>query len=173
VVIAAGRWTDRVAALAGARVPLAPTTGLLAVTSPVARRVERVVHAPGMNFRPDPGGGLVVQSGPTDATVTADTAPSPDLPGCAELLRRVQRFVPATAEARVVEARIGTRPMPADGLSIVGPVAERPGLYLAVTHSGVTLAPLFGEVIARELAKGESDERLAAFRPARCVTAQE
>jgi hypothetical protein len=31
--------------------------------------------------------------------------------------------------------------MPADGEPIVGPVAEVPGLYLAVMHSAVTLAP--------------------------------
>jgi hypothetical protein len=31
--------------------------------------------------------------------------------------------------------------LPADGETIVGPVAEVPGLYLAVMHSAVTLAP--------------------------------
>ncbi|MGH2351136.1 MAG: NAD(P)/FAD-dependent oxidoreductase, partial [Chloroflexota bacterium] len=167
--VAAGRWTDRVAALAGVEVPLAPTCGLLAVTSPVARTVSRVLHVPGMNFRPEPGGGLVLQSGATDATVTPDTHPDPGLPGCAELLRQVQRFLPSVAGASIVEARIGVRPMPADGYSIVGPVAVRPGLYLVVTHSGVTLAPLLGEVVAQELTSGEDDPRLESFRPSRCV----
>lgn len=175
VVIAAGRWTNRVAALAGVDVPLAPTYGLLAVTSPVARGVRRVVHVPGMNFRPEPGGGLVLQSGATDAMVTPETAPDPSLPGCAELLQRVRRFLPAVAEegARIIEARVGIRPMPADGFSIVGPVAQRPGLYLAVTHSGVTLAPLVGELIAHELTTGHHAPRLESFRPARCVRASE
>ena len=170
VVVAAGRWTDRVAALAGVQVPLTPTCGLLAVTGAVAQGVSRVVHVPGMNFRPEPGGGLVLQSGATDATVTADTPPDPALPGCAALLQRVQRFLPAAEHARIVAARVGVRPMPADGLSIVGPVAQRPGLYLCVTHSGVTLSALFGELVAAEVVTGRPDARLADFRPARCVT---
>jgi glycine/D-amino acid oxidase-like deaminating enzyme len=169
VVIAAGRWTDRVAASAGVHVPLAPTCGLLAVTSPVAEGVSRVVHVPGMNFRPEPGGGLVLQSGETDATVTPETVPDPSLPGCTDLLRRVRQFLPSAAGARVVEARVGVRPMPADGFSIVGPVPARPGLYLAVTHSGITLAPLLGELVAYEITTGQEDERLTGFRPARCV----
>lgn len=169
VVVAAGRWTDRVAALAGIEVPLAPTCGLLAVTGAIEHGVSHVVHVPGMHFRPDPSGGLVLQSGATDATVTMETPPDPNLPGCEMLLVRLARFLPSAASARIVEARVGVRPMPADGYPIVGPVEARPGLYLAVTHSGVTLAPLLGEIVAAELATGTPDPRLASFRPARCV----
>jgi glycine/D-amino acid oxidase-like deaminating enzyme len=169
IVLAAGRWTDRVAALAGVRVPLAPTCGLLAVTSPVAEGVRRVVHVPGMNFRPDPGGGLVLQSSATDATVTAETPPDPALPGCAELLQHVQRFLPGLGGAHIAAARVGVRPMPADGYSIVGPVAQRPGLYLVVTHSGVTLSALLGELVAHEITTGQPDDRLVDFRTDRCV----
>jgi len=170
VVIAAGRWTDRVAALAGIHVPLAPTCGLLAVTSPFEQRVNRVVHVPGMNFRPDPSGGLVLQSGETDAMVTADTPPDTQHPGCVRLLQRVQQHVPTAANTSIAAARVGIRPMPADGLSIVGPVEQRAGLYLAVTHSGVTLAPLLAELITVELTADTPDSRLADFRPSRCVS---
>ena len=169
VVIAAGRWTDRVAALAGVEVPLAPTCGLLAVTAPVTQGVGRVIHVPGMNFRPEPAGGLLLQSGATDATVTPETAPDPSLPGCTELQRRIGRFLPPAGGVPIVAARVGVRPMPADGFSIAGPVAERPGLYLTVTHSGITLAPLLGELVALEITTGRQDERLADFRRARCV----
>jgi glycine/D-amino acid oxidase-like deaminating enzyme len=169
VVLTAGRWTDGVARLAGVDVPLAPTCGLLAVTSPVAAGVSRVVHVPGMNFRPDPSGGLVVQSGATDATVTAETVPDPSLPGCATLLRGLQRYLPAAAGARIVAARVGVRPMPADGLTLAGPVDGRPGLALAVTHSGVTLGPLLGELLAPELRGGPPAALLEGFRPRRLV----
>jgi glycine/D-amino acid oxidase-like deaminating enzyme len=63
--------------------------------------------------------------------------------------------------------------MPADGFSIVGTVAERPGLYLCVTHSGVTLAPLLSELVTSEITSGQPDPRLADFRPARCVQAHD
>jgi glycine/D-amino acid oxidase-like deaminating enzyme len=170
VVLAVGRWSDRVAALAGARVPLAPTCGLLTVTAPFEGRVGRVVHVPGMNFRPDPSGGMVLQSSETDATISDWTPPDPALPGCTRLLERLRTYLPAAERANVAAARIGVRPMPADGLSIVGEVAERLGLYLVVTHSGVTLAPLFGEIVADEVVGGRRDARLSGFRPERCVT---
>jgi glycine/D-amino acid oxidase-like deaminating enzyme len=170
VVLAAGRWTDSVGRLAGVDVPLAPTCGLLAVTGPLAEGVSRVVHVPGMNFRPDPGGGAVLQSGATDGTVGQDTAPDPALPGCATLLREVARYLPALAGARIVEARVGVRPMPADGFTLAGPVAARPGLYLTVTHSGVTLGPLLGELAASEVGGGD-EPALAPFRPERLVRA--
>ena len=41
------------------------------------------------------------------------------------------------------------RPMSADGLPVVGFVEK--GLYVAVTHSGITLAPLIGELASHEI----------------------
>ncbi|RMD92142.1 MAG: FAD-binding oxidoreductase, partial [Alphaproteobacteria bacterium] len=46
----------------------------------------------------------------------------------------------------------------------IGPLGE--GAYLAVMHSGATLAPLVGELVAAEIGGRECAE-LAAFRPAR------
>jgi glycine/D-amino acid oxidase-like deaminating enzyme len=59
------------------------------------------------------------------------------------------------------------RAMPADRLPIVGPVPWLDGLYVAVTHSGVTVAPALGRLVAREVADGEPDGLLAPFRPGR------
>jgi glycine/D-amino acid oxidase-like deaminating enzyme len=111
----------------------------------------------------------VVQSGPTDATVNAETVPDASLPGCATLLGGLQRYLPAAAGARIVAARVGVRPMPADGFTLAGPVQGRPGLALAVTHSGVTLGPLLGELLAPELRGGPPAPLLEGFRPHRLV----
>jgi glycine/D-amino acid oxidase-like deaminating enzyme len=54
--------------------------------------------------------------------------------------------------------------MPADGEPIVGPVAEVPGLYLAVMHSAVTLAPAVGRLVALELVDGTVEPALAGCR---------
>ncbi|GAB1363672.1 hypothetical protein MASR1M32_29080 [Rhodobacter sp.] len=56
------------------------------------------------------------------------------------------------------------RPVPGDGLPVIG--AARPGLWLAVMHSGATLAAITGEVVAEEIDGGES-ALLAEFRPGR------
>ena len=43
-----------------------------------------------------------------------------------------------------IDARVGWRPMPADGMPIVGFTPDAPGLYLAVMHAGVVMAPVVG-----------------------------
>ncbi|HEY3111878.1 MAG TPA: FAD-dependent oxidoreductase, partial [Chloroflexota bacterium] len=167
VVVAAGRWSDQVAGSVGARAPLAPTSGLLAVTSPLANGPARIAYLPGVHLRPDAGGRLVLQDDDTDAQVGPETPEHPDLPGCRLLLERARAFVPALADARVEAARVGTRALPADGYPIVGPAPEAARLYLAVTHSGMTLGPLLGEIVSAELLTGRPDPRLSTFRPGR------
>ncbi len=41
--------------------------------------------------------------------------------------------------------------MPLDGLPIIGPLRERPGGFVAVMHSAVTLAPVAGRLVAAEV----------------------
>jgi glycine/D-amino acid oxidase-like deaminating enzyme len=52
----------------------------------------------------------------------------------------------------------------------VGPLPDVSGYYLAVTHSGVTLAPALGRIVADEIVHEREEPRLAPFRPGRFVT---
>jgi glycine/D-amino acid oxidase-like deaminating enzyme len=61
--------------------------------------------------------------------------------------------------------------MPKDGYPIIGAGRVCPNLYLAVTHSGVTLAPLLGELATMEILDGVEVEMLAPYRQARFATA--
>jgi glycine/D-amino acid oxidase-like deaminating enzyme len=60
--------------------------------------------------------------------------------------------------------------MPADGQSIVGHLPAAPGLYVAVTHSGVTLATHLSRLIATEVTTGTPAAELAPYRPDRFLT---
>ena len=75
-------------------------------------------------------------------------------------------------DATVTGYRVCVRPMPADGQSIVGWLPGAPGVYVAVTHSGVTLGAHLAALIAAELLSadgpGDADEaELAPYRPGR------
>eukprot|EP00984_Skeletonema_dohrnii_P031824 scaffold24849_cov104-Skeletonema_dohrnii-CCMP3373.AAC.3 len=63
----------------------------------------------------------------------------------------LESFVESCSENDDESFRITTanRPISADGLPVVGLVEE--GLYVAVTHSGITLAPLIGELASFEI----------------------
>lgn len=60
----------------------------------------------------------------------------------------------------------GHRPTSADDLPIIGRVRGHPGLHLATGHGtlGVTLGPLTGSLVAREIIENDSSELLDAFR---------
>jgi glycine/D-amino acid oxidase-like deaminating enzyme len=175
VVCCAGLGVPELAALAGATGPVplvgwaepgATAPGLVVQAGPVTPLgPQRMVHAPRVYLRPH-SGGLVHLEAP-DAAVDLHT-PEADLQRWAEeLLRRARRVVRGLQDARVTGYRVCVRPMPADGRSIVGPLPGAGGLYVAVTHSGVTLAAHLSRLIAAELVTGVAAAELAPYRPGR------
>lgn len=173
VVTAAGRWTEEVAALASARVPLAHfsepgdvTVGYLATTDPVASPLGRVVTTPWLNVRPGGGGRLLLQALDLDAAADPSHVPALDSALAEEYLRRLREAMHDTEGARVERFVVGRRVMPADGLTIAGPSVEQPWLYVVATHSGVTLAPLLGTAVTQEVLGGH-EPLLDDFRPSR------
>lgn len=168
VVNCAGPRADEVAALADVALPLTREPGLLAVSAPVARPLRHVCHAASITLRPDPSGGLVLaHPEDLDRTIRADTPTDPLPPACAELLDRAAPFYPDLGRAGLAAARIGVRPIPADGVTIAGRLPGFANLYAAVTHSGVTLGALLGRLMAEELVTGAPPAQLAPFRPDR------
>ena len=85
-------------------------------------------------------------------------------------LAAVAVHLPALTRARVEATRIGVRPMPRDERPMLGRVPGLEGFYVVVSHSGVTLGPLWGRIVAAELLDGAVDARLAPYRPARFLT---
>ena len=56
--------------------------------------------------------------------------------------------------------------MPGDGRPAVGPLGPG-GVYVVSTHSGMTLAPILADYVAREVGDGVIEPRLAPYRPDR------
>ena len=146
--------------------------GLLVVTEPMPTCLSRVVHAPGVHLRPDGAGRVLIGSEDVDATLHEPMDITIDSSECQELLRRAQAILPVLAGARIEGIRLGWRPMPADGLSAVGSIQGLGGYYLVFTHSGVTLGPLLGKLVAEEVLTGQPRSELAPFRPDRLVRRQ-
>jgi glycine/D-amino acid oxidase-like deaminating enzyme len=176
VINCAGPAADRVAAAAGVRLPLERVPGLLIVTERVPVRLRQVVHPEGPSFRPDGGGRLVILTDWQPSGLPDEVEPNPSLSvpeGAAAVPDQVARYLPMLAGARVEAARLGVRPMPPDGYSIVGQHPDLPGFYLVVTHSGVTLGPVLGPRVAGEVLGGRPDPALVPFRPDRLFVRQE
>ena len=160
---AAGPGAGAVAEMLGRDLPMTPKKGLLARVRAEGEPLGRLLHTPRVNLRPDGPAHVLLHHGSVDEDI--DEVEEAALGE--ELLGRACKVLPTLADARVEEIRVGTRPIPADGLSCVGGLEEVPGYYEAVTHSGVTLGPLIGRLLAREILTGEVDPLLASFRPNR------
>jgi len=164
VVNCAGPGADKVAALAGRTLPLAPTTGFIVRVAGAADAIGRVMHAPRVHMRPDGGGLIALHHSDADAGIARDESPNE---WSKELLRRATEYVPAMASAQLSRWSVTTRPIPADEHTSAGLVSTIPGYAEVVTHSGITLGPLLGSLVARELLTGEANSLLAPFRPDR------
>ncbi|MFD2473479.1 NAD(P)/FAD-dependent oxidoreductase [Amycolatopsis silviterrae] len=176
VISCVGRWTGKL--LAQADVPLAmetfthpgdATVGYLAVTSPVPAALRGLLTTSRLNVRPDGAGRLQLQALDLDRTADPRAVPDPGSPLAEELLDRLRSVLRHTRAATVSELRVGQRALPADGLTVAGPVPAQPWLYVVATHSGVTLAPLLGDLVAKEVHDGAAQELLAEFRPDRLL----
>ena len=166
VVNAAGARGASVAGMVGRELPLDVFPGLLVRVAVPNEPLRHLMHTPRINVRPDGDGYVLLHHDSVDGKLTDDFAGVED-PLCVELLERGRRVLPALEEAEIVEARCGRRPVPADGHSCVGGLSGLPGYYEAVTHSGVTLGPLVGRLLACEILAGEVDPLIAPFRPDR------
>jgi glycine/D-amino acid oxidase-like deaminating enzyme len=173
VVNCAGRWADTLAVvdMPWMRMPLAPTLGLLVFTPPVASGLQRVVHAPSINMRPDGAGRLMLHADDIDDALVQDVDTGVGSPLVQEMLRRAAAVLPGMGEVAAEAVRIGTRAIPADGLSMVGVMPGVDGYYVVVTHSGVTLSPILARAVANEVVNDSREEQLESFRPARLLNA--
>ena len=178
VVVAAGPDTPEVLGrLTGfeafaTRFPMNRVPGLL-VTSPStapARLLRHITYfdvEPGeIHLRPAPNGGLRMGAPETDGWVAENPSPEQVRRAAIELLRRAKAVLPGFPGEACIDAcdiAIGIRPVPHDGKSIAGPFPGADGLYLIATHSGITLAPALGELMAEAIADGVTPELLRPF----------
>jgi glycine/D-amino acid oxidase-like deaminating enzyme len=162
LVLASGVDTTRLAAMAEVRVPLKASPGVLAHTTPVAKLLDRVALGPRAHMKQNADGRVVTGSdfGGTPVTDTSREFGE-------KLIGRAAGYLPALEQAKLESVTLGWRVMPHDEFPILGFAYRCPNLYVAATHSGVTLAPLIGQFAALEILDGARVEMLAPYRLSR------
>ncbi|MFJ9243486.1 NAD(P)/FAD-dependent oxidoreductase [Streptomyces sp. NPDC101776] len=165
VVNAAGPSASRIAELVGRHLPMRREPGVVTRIDCAPVPIHRAMHAPHIEIRPDGDSSMVLHSREVDALIDTGEEDPAEL---ARLLHAsVRQVVPALTDSRIAQTRVAFRPIPADGFPSVGAVPSVPGYYEAVSHSGITLGPVIGRLLAAEILDGQRDELLADFRPER------
>ena len=164
VIVAAGVSSVGLLAPLGYKLPLGRTVGVLAVFRPPTPLLNGVVYPGIYHCRPTEDGGLMIGSDEFDALADQDTDTS-KVPSWLYGLRDVAtRDIRGLGELEIKEFRIGLRPMPEDGLPLIGRVPSVEGVYVAVMHSGITLAAIVGQTVAREVWRGEESGVVGRYR---------
>ncbi|MEZ4865632.1 MAG: FAD-dependent oxidoreductase [Caldilineaceae bacterium] len=169
VVLAGGAAMPELARMAGVALPLYDTFGATLLTKPLPPLFQNIalLHSPRdrrphLNFRQFPDGTVMVQGNGNSNYDDGDRGHTDE--EAAQILTEAAAIVPALQGAQLQEIRRGRRPIPQDGQTILGFAPQVPNLYLATTHSGVTLAPLIGEFAAIEIVDQVAIELLRPFR---------
>jgi glycine/D-amino acid oxidase-like deaminating enzyme len=178
LVIAAGVDTPHVLSMAGFDLHLRHSPGILAHSVPIPELTKIVYDGPGgMEFK-QMANGRIVGTDHLEAPdilahseirqhVTDFPDPSVRVAHGTRVLQRIATVLPGARGAILDSLTLGFRPMPVDGFPVVGVVPGAPDVYVAVTHSGVTLAPILGRYVAEEVLNESRVEALAPYRPAR------
>lgn len=168
VVNAAGTGAPSIAALLGRNLPMRNRWGIVAQVETPAIQLGRVIMHALIDIRPGPGNVHFLHSDAVDDTLPEYPAGANVESQLSELLHRAQQLHPAFDGASLRGHTVGLRPIPADGFPVIGSVTARPKYYEAVSHSGLTLAPVIGEILAAQmLDKPSSELNLSLFSPDR------
>ena len=171
VVLASGVQTTELAAQVQVYVPQQRSPGIVIKTTPCATVLHNVaiIHAPStdaqhqhLHLRQLADGSLRIGQGTQEGINRDDSQQHADA-----LLNRAKTYLPAIADAKAIPTPIGYRPMPLDGFPVLGFTEAVPNLYIALMHSGVTLAPVVGEMATLEIADDVRVDWFASYRPER------
>ena len=149
IVIAAGPWSGRIAALAGVRLPVGGLVQQVIATEATGPFIPHLVAHAGrhLSLKQGPNGHLLIGGawpGAHDAATGATRNRRESIEGNLWVAGHV---VPALAGLSVLRAWTGMN-VHIDRAPILGEAPGCPGLFAAVTSSGYTLGPVAGRMTA-------------------------
>ena len=125
------------------------------------RLVHTILNGPAVEMR---------DGGPGELRAAEDFGPGADADAIArETLAAIGRTLREAEDITVASAQVGQRPMPADGLPIIGFMPQVEGLYIAAMHAAVILAPTVARMMTAELLDDIPVAMLEELRPGRAA----
>lgn len=158
IVLAAGAGMPGILQTIGIGLKFSFPKGLLVHSLPAHRVLNGLVMAPGVHARQTAEGRL------TAGVDFAGGNPGDDPPGTAKaLFSRLQELVTGGEAITMDFFTVSAKPVPGDGFPAIGRPLGRQGLYVAMSHGGVTMAPIIGKVCADELLGGKREPLFDPF----------
>ncbi len=170
IIIAAGVWTPELGKMAGIKIPIIPRRGQILVSEKLPPLINGNIlsgryiackHNPelakvegeaaqalgiGLSLGQTSNGNLLI--GGTREFVGNNRGTTPE--AVKAIAENAVRLFPVLKKVRIIRSFAGLRPYTPDGLPVLGPVQDRPGLFIAAGHEGdgIALGPITGRLMA-------------------------
>lgn len=185
IVLTSGIWTAELMKTLDVDIPIIPRRGQILVTEKLPKTIHSNIisgayiaakkKGAGVDPNNPAGIGLVVGQvvsgniliGGSREFVGFNTETTKEV--ISGISAEAARVLPYMDHVRIIRAFAGLRPFTEDGLPIIGPVGQFPGLFIAAGHEGdgIALAPITGKVMAELVSGNEPFMDLTPFSPDR------
>ncbi|MBW3500281.1 FAD-binding oxidoreductase [Janthinobacterium sp. NKUCC08_JDC] len=162
VVLAAGTGTAKLAEQLGASLPIHASPAIFLRYQAPLGLVRGIISSHAMEVRQEEDGTMLAAEDYVDEA--PENQPAAMAQRTASAIRDELEGADAIAPAF---ACIGLRPMPFDGVPIIGYLPQVGGVYVCAMHPGVVLAAIVGQLASEEIVTGKPRSALEACRPAR------
>lgn len=162
VVLAAGVRTGDLCLPLGVEIPVYSSPAILLRFRTTSRLVNSVISNPHMEVRQ--ASDFVMLCAEDYIDNSAEDGPKAV---AKRTIAEIRECLVGGGAIDLESVRIGWRPVPGDGLPIMGYAPQLEGLYIAVMHAGVTLAPAVGRFASTEIIDGLDAKFLTSCRPHR------
>ena len=137
-----------------------PRPGVIIKTKPEKNLINSVVYGPKIHAHQQSNGQLIIGE-----QITAPIRENP-IDHLKRINKHYKNMVKDASDLRPSEVLIGLRPIPKDDLPIIGRFKNK-SVYIAVMHSGISLAAIVGNLVTQEIVDEVDSLLLKDFRPSR------
>lgn len=152
-----------------------PTPGIIMKSKPFRNTINRMIVGPGIHLHQQNDG--VIYFGEQDGAPASHYNRLVNRPNSfpdtykkqhiQNMLNKTMNFVNDISDLEIEKISVGWRPLPLDGLPVIGWLSGQKDSYIATMHSGISLGAIVGKLVTQEVLYGSDSRLLKDFRPAR------
>ncbi|MFJ6902035.1 NAD(P)/FAD-dependent oxidoreductase [Streptomyces hokutonensis] len=171
VVNVAGPWITEISALAGVGIQMSP----VAIQMHVTVRVPPVMHhlvqhiGEGMSVKQVSAGNLLIGGGWPAAKLDMEGRSTVSVPSMAGNLAQAGRILPFLGDLRLLRMWAGPLAATPDEMPVIGEVPGHRGFFVAGGTYAFTLAPVWGDTLARQISGEAPAEPVDDLGPGRLL----
>ncbi|UOK35753.1 FAD-binding oxidoreductase [Pseudomonas palleroniana] len=162
VVLAAGTGITKLTDMLEVSLPIKASPAIFIRYKPQPNLVHTLISSPEMEVRQSSDGALLAAEDYLDEAME-----NQPLAIALRTAKTIRNELHGVNSIDVESACVGLRPIPADGIPIIGYLPKVVGAYVCAMHPGITLAAIVGRLASEEIIDGVASSALYPCRPDR------